>query len=1147
MRNLPLPALRVLSRQTDANIYVPLLCTALFSLGSCLSPAQTVFLDFNTPGQYTGNFTPWNDTGGVDGGNYGFMESSSSGVAGSGGVSVFQSTDTTASYRAESWDFSTNGAVLTLSVMVKANGQTSGNKVQLGFSNANNNGLNNNSGIAFESFRTIPSSSTVWTLHEQYRTADANVVDTQLGSFNVIVGHWYKFVVTATNTGSGNFDAGSGLFDFGADGLSPGTNAITFSSLVSRTGQDLANTAAVWPALRAFQNGGIDAWDNFVIYTPRSPPTITISLTNTTLPAGRAASFAVFADGPGPISYSWYTNSILAAGMSGPGYTTPILNTSYTNISVVAANSNGSDNKLARISVFVPSVAGISNAPPSNVLSTSATLGGRILSTGNDTPVVTLFYGTANGGTNVAAWSNSITIGLQSGLFSQSISNLAPDTGYYFTANAANAAGTNWATPSLSFTTPPLSIATLVNLPATNIQATSATLNGNVTFTGGDTPMITLYYGSLDAGTNVGLWPSNFDLGIQNGFFAQTITGLLPNSTYYFAARGVNAAGAAWARPSQSFTTPASNSLSPCVAVLTQHNDNSRTGANLAEVILNVANVNTNRFGLLFSRTVDDQIYAQPLVMTNVNILGRGTHNVVLVCTVKDTIYAFDADNPSFTTPYWIDSFINPPSIVPPSNADMSAIGACGGGYRDFSGYMGIVGTPVIDPAAGTLFVVVRTKENGSSFIQRLHALDVANGSERPGSPVLISAICAGNGDGNVNGTITFDLQRQNQRPALALANGVVYIAWSSHCDNGPYHGWVMAYSATNLQQVAVWNNTPNGSDGGIWMSGQGPSADSNGNIFVTTGNGSVDANDYGESFVKLALPSSGTNMTVASYFTPFDWSSLNGADQDLGTAGLLLPPGTSLAISGGKSGTLYVVDRDNMGGLSGGNANIIQSWTPRSGSEIHGGPVWWNGPNGSFMYLWPDSGDRLRQYQFSGSQFDTTPYAQGPTIGGGGSPGGILAVSANGTNAGTGIIWAIVNATSDANQAVVSGTLHAYNAQNVTNELWNSAQVSRDVVGNLAKFVPPTVANGKVYVATFSNRLNVYGQLPLPQLNISQNGSGITLVWPATSTGFGLQSSTNLASVNWQAVNSTVLVTNGQNQVTLQATGAATFYRLKQ
>jgi len=1120
---------------------------ALLSLGCWLSPAQTVFLDFNTPGQYTGNFNPWNDANGADGGNSAFMESSTAGVAGSGGVSVFQSTDTTATFIGGSWDFSTNGAVLTLSVMVKANGQTSANKVQLGFLNVYNNGLNNNSGVAFESFRTIPSSATVWTLHEQYRTADANVVDTLLGSLNVIVGHWYKFVVTATNTGPGNFNAASALFDFGADGLSPGTNAVTFASLVSRTGQDIANSPAVWPALRAFQNGGIDAWDNFVVFTASSAPTITLPLTNATVAAGRTASFSVFADGPGPISYSWYTNNILAEGASGPSYTTPNLNTSYTNISVVAANGNGADSNSALISVLVASLAGISNSLASNVRPTTATLDGQVLSTGNDTPTVTLFYGTANGRTNVAAWSNSIAVGLQDGSFSRSVSNLMPNTSYYFTANAVNAAGTNWATPSLTFTTLPLTTSSLANLPATNVQATFATLNGNVISTGGDTPAVTLYYGPLDGGTNTGLWSSSVGLGLQSGLFAQTITGLLPNSTYCFAAKGVNAAGAAWAQPSQSFTTAASNSPPPYVAVLTHHNDNDRTGANLAETILNVANVNTNLFGLIFSRPVDDQIYAQPLVMTNVNILGRGMRNIVIVCTVNDSIYAFDADNPSVTTPYWTDSFINPPTIVPPSNADMSAIGACGHAYQDFSGYMGIVGTPVIDPAAGILFVVVRTKENGSTFVQRLHALDVTTGSERPGSPVVISATCAGNGDGNVSGTITFDPERQNQRPALVLAKGVVYITWSSHCDNGPYHGWVMAYSATNLQQVAVWNDTPNGSDGGIWMSGQGPSADTNGNIFITTGNGSVDASDYGESFVKLALPTSGTNMTVTSYFTPFDWSSLNGADLDLGTAGLLLAPGTSLAISGGKSGTLYVVNRDNMGGLSSGNANIVQSWTPNGASEIHGGPVWWNGPNGSFMYVWPDSGDHLRQYQFTGSQFNTTPYAQGTTTGGGGSPGGVLAVSANGTNAGSGIIWAIVNTTSSANQAVVSGTLHAYNAQNVSTELWNSQQVSRDAVGNLAKFVPPTVANGKVYLATFSNRLNVYGLLPLPQLNISQAGGSITLAWPDASTGFALQSNTNLGSSNWQTVNGTLVVTNGQNQVTLPAPGAPTFYRLRQ
>src|ERR1041385_3389122 len=180
------------------------------------------------------------------------------------------------------------------------------------------------------------------------------------------------------------------------------------------------------------------------------------------------------------------------------------------------------------------------------------------------------------------------------------------------------------------------------------------------------------------------------------------------------------------------------------------------------------------------------------------------------------------------------------------------------------------------------------------------------------------------------------------------------------------------------------------------------------------------------------------------------------------------------------------------MGALSSGNANIVQSWTPSGGSEIHGGPVWWNGPNGSFMYVWPDSGDHLRQYQFTGSQFNTTPYAQGATPGGGGSPGGILAVSANSTNAGTGIIWAIVNTTSSANQDVVSGTLHAYNAQNVGTELWNSQQITRDAVGNLAKFVPPTVANGKVYLATFSNRLNVYGLLPPVPLTIVLSGANV-------------------------------------------------------
>jgi hypothetical protein len=250
-----------------------------------------------------------------------------------------------------------------------------------------------------------------------------------------------------------------------------------------------------------------------------------------------------------------------------------------------------------------------------------------------------------------------------------------------------------------------------------------------------------------------------------------------------------------------------------------------------------------------------------------------------------------------------------------------------------------------------------------------------------------------------------------------------------------------------------------------------------------------VDATDFGESFLKLSPTNSGTRMNVASFFIPLNWPTLNSTDADLGSAGLLLIPGTTLAISGGKQGILYLVNRDSMGGISSG----LQSWSAGSG-QLHGGPVWWTAPNGSFMYVWVDSGNHLRQYQFT-NLFSTTPYVQGATVGGNGSPGGILSLSANGTNAGTGILWATVNRASDANQSVVAGTLHAYNAQNVASELWNSDMVARDSLGNLAKFVPPTVANGKVYVATFSGRLDVYGLLPFARLLPPSTGpAGITL-----------------------------------------------------
>ncbi len=530
-------------------------------------------------------------------------------------------------------------------------------------------------------------------------------------------------------------------------------------------------------------------------------------------------------------------------------------------------------------------------------------------------------------------------------------------------------------------------------------------------------------------------------------------------------------------------------SLSPLwagVGVYTQHNNLARTGANLRETILNTQNVNSNKFGLLFARDVDDQIYAQPLIAPAVNIPGKGARNLVIVATVNDSVYAFDADTAAVTNAYWQVSFLGE-GVVPPRNTDMT--GACGGSYHDYSGNIGIVSTPVIDPATGTIYLLARTLEFGTTFIQKLHALDIRTGVERPNSPVVIDAAAPGNGDGNLIGIIAFDAQKENQRSALTLVKGVVYISWASHCDWGPYHGWLLGYDAATLQQAVVYNTTPDGAGGGIWMAGQGLSADTAGNLYVSVANGTVGNNgnprdliNRGESFLKLTR--NGESLNIASWFTPFNYQDLENSDLDLGSAGILLIPNSKLALSGGKEGTLYMVNRDKMGGLSGTTAdnNIVQSFRPVSGShEIFGSPVWWDGPNNSYAYIWVTDSDYLRQFKFNRAtgKFSLPGFAVSQTAAPEGTPGGILSISANGSQGGTGIVWASHQLEGSANEATRSGILCAFNAQNVSRELWNSEQNStRDTVGQFAKFSPPTIANGKVYLATFSNRLNVYGLL---------------------------------------------------------------------
>ena len=493
--------------------------------------------------------------------------------------------------------------------------------------------------------------------------------------------------------------------------------------------------------------------------------------------------------------------------------------------------------------------------------------------------------------------------------------------------------------------------------------------------------------------------------------------------------------------------------------VLTQHNDNMRTGADLQEFVLTTTNVNVSQFGKLFSRTVDGQMYAQPLYVHAVTISNR-VRNVVYVATEHNSVYAFDADDATASNALWQVNL--GPSVA------VSDLNSC----SDLQPEVGITGTPVIDPTTGTLYVEAKSEESGD-FVHRLHALDIATGQEKFGGPVVIQATVPGTGDGGA--TVTFNGQHDFNRPGLLLVSNVVYIAYGSHCDWIPYYGWLLGYGATNLQQQYVLNTAPDGSEAAIWACGTGPAADQFGNVYVVTGNGSFNANtggrNFGNSYMKL-VPSNGV-LNVATWFTPHDQATLNAGDLDLGTGGIMLLPSTNWAVGAGKTGMIYLMNRDNMGGYTTANSdtNIIQEFMGLAGTCCIGqGPVYWNGPTNEFLYYWSGS-DVIKAFKFTGSSIQTTPLAQGNLTQA--RPGG-LSLSARQNIAGTGILWGIYN--------LAGGTIVAYDARNVAHELWDSQQNSaRDSLGGYVKFASPTIANGKVYAPTGANMLVVYGLLTPP------------------------------------------------------------------
>jgi hypothetical protein len=532
--------------------------------------------------------------------------------------------------------------------------------------------------------------------------------------------------------------------------------------------------------------------------------------------------------------------------------------------------------------------------------------------------------------------------------------------------------------------------------------------------------------------------------------------------------------------------------------VLTQHNDLGRTGWNQTETQLNVGNVSDTQFGLLFKQPVDDQIYSQPLLVSGVNIAGS-SKNVVYVATTNNSIYAFDGDNGSVGQ-YWQIS-LTPSGMRPPNSNDVHSQ-ICGT-YSDFTSQFGIVGTPVIDKASNTLFVVSRYADpsmvdasdhgNGDAgylptgFHQVLYAIDLSDGHTIMSTE--ISASVPGTAPGSSGGMIQFDPLRENQRGGLLLLNGVIYIPYAAHCDWDNYHGWLFAYDEKTLNQLTAFISTPNDGRGGIWMSGAAAAGETagNGSIYLASGNSNSGdpsiLQNRGESIVKLVPNQPGasqTSLTIADWFTPTDYSTLNNGDLDFGSQ-VMIVPGSNMLVTGCKDSYMYVMDKTNLGGYNTTANAILQKYLIGTNAGFHSSLAYFGGSSKAFVYQFADN-QILSAYPVipgTPGSIDFADQINGSVVGGKGQCGSYMSVSSNGNDITTGILW-IANAANycNANQGTCPGVLYAVNASDVSKTLWTSSDNPGDVVGNFAKTACPTIANGKVYLATFSKTLNVYGLL---------------------------------------------------------------------
>jgi len=657
---------------------------------------------------------------------------------------------------------------------------------------------------------------------------------------------------------------------------------------------------------------------------------------------------------------------------------------------------------------------------------------------------LTLTPGTAQSLTLTAA--SSATAGVATITLTGSSGSLSHTTTVALTVTAATS------TADFSLTVAPTSLALTAGATGQPVSVTATALNG---FTGGVSVSVT--------GLPAGVTASPSTLTLTPGT-AQNLTLTAASS----AAAGMATITFTGTSGSLSHSTTLQLTISAAAAagvdVTTYHYDNARDGLNPAETTLTPANVTSATFGKVGFYTTDGKVDAAPLYLSAVTINGQ-THNVLYVASEHDSVYAFDADTGA---QLWKVSVLG-------TNETTSDDHNCG----QITPEIGITATPVIDQqygSHGAIFVVGMTKDSGGNYHQRLHALDLTTGAEQGGGPTEIQATYPGTGLASNNGLQTFSPGSYAERSGMLLMNNTIYMGWTSHCDQQFYTGWLMAYSEQTLKQTAVLNLTPNtstassafGESGGsIWMSGGGLAGDTAGNIYFLDANGGFDTTlnasgfpsqgDYGNAFMKVST-ANGT-LAVADYFNSSNTVSESDADTDLGSGGVLLLPNETdsngqvhqLAVGAGKDRSIYIVDRNNMGKFNSVSNNIYQQ-LPGAVNSVYAAPAWFNG-----TVYYGGNGDVLKAFSMVNAQLQTTPASQSSTVFS--YPGTTPSVSANGDQ--NGIVWAVENSSGN-------GVLHAYDATNLANELYNSNQAAggRDSFAD-NKFITPVVANGKVFVGT--------------------------------------------------------------------------------